>query len=487
MKTDGGQNSFAVLLFQDMAVIPMLAVIPLLAANTGSSTGGGGGHGSSWVEGYPAWVSSLAVLAVVAVIILAGRFLMRPLLRIIARTRIRELFTAASLLLVISTAIFMTKVGLSPALGTFLAGVVLATSEYRHELVGNIAPFKGLLMGLFFIAVGASLDFGYIWNHALFVIMIVAALMAGKFIILMIVGRAFRMSPDQNTMFSFALAQGGEFAFVLLSFAVQRHVLTDTLTKPLFAAVAVSMALTPLLLLMNERFIQPRIGTREQSQRKADVIEGENSVILAGFGRFGAIVGRMLRAHGVGMTVLDIDSDRVDMLRKLGFRVFYGDASRHDLLAAAGIEKANLLIIAIDDPEKVLEIAHHVTKQYPGVRIMARANNRSDAFDLMDAGIKHIFRETFETSLCTGREALRLLGFRAHQVHRAAMSFRRHDQGHLKDLARARHENVTYLNLARQKIEDLEETLQDEGRSGDETRDTGWDVSSRRDESKLDN
>ena len=333
-----------------------------------------------------------------------------------------------------------------------------------------------MLLGLFFIAVGASIDFDYIIGNYQYVIMIVGIMVALKFVILLILGRIFRMSLDQNLFFSFILAQGGEFAFVLLSFAVRQNVLTEDMTKSLTVAVAVSMILTPLLLLLNEKVFQPKLGTREKSERPADEISGENSVIIAGFGRFGSIIGRLLRAHHVGVTVLDHDSDNVEVLRKLGMRVFYGDATRHDLLEAAGAEKAKLLILAIDDPQRTMEIVKYVKKRFPHLEILARANARSDAYELMDAGVKHVFRETFETSLCAGRDALRLLGFRAHQVHRAAASFRRHDLAHMEELAHTRHERAAYLNKSRQKIEDLEQVLRDEMKAGEGTRDMGWDT-----------
>ncbi|MBF0429685.1 MAG: cation:proton antiporter [Fibrobacteria bacterium] len=480
-KTDGGQKSFAVLLFQDMAVIPILAVIPLLAL---AVTTGHESHAvsvdSSWVSGMAAWLQTIVVLSVVAGIILAGRFLARPILRIIAQTRLRELFTAASLLLVIAIALLTTKVGLSPALGTFLAGVILANSEYRHELVGNIEPFKGLLMGLFFIAVGASIDFTYIIDHPLLLILLTLSLMAGKFIILFILGKIFKLSFDQNMIFSLALAQGGEFAFLLFSFALHKSVLTEAITKPLMVVVAISMAITPILLLLNEKFLQPRLGTREKEGRQADSFQEENSVIIAGFGRFGSIVGRLLRAHGVGLTILDHDSNSVDMLRKLGFRVFYGDASRLDLLEAAGISTAKLLIIAIDEPEQAREIVAIAQKHYPRLTIMSRANGQQDAYELIESGIKNVYRETFETSLCMGREALRFLGFRAHQAHRASMLFRRQDQRHLHELVDTRHERKTYLTATRQKIEDLERQLRQEAESYDEQLDKSWDVDSLR-------
>lgn len=474
LDTDAGQSAFSVLLLQDIAVIPMLALLPLLSL--ASFGGAAQAQTNAWTANLSGWSYTGVVVGAVVSIVLGGGLLIRPLLRAIAKTRLRELFTAASLLIVIAIAILMTKVGLSPALGTFLAGVVLANSEYRHELVGNIEPFKGLLLGLFFIAVGASIDFDYIIGNYQYVAVIVGIIVVLKLAILLILGRIFRMSLDQNLFFSCILAQGGEFAFVLLSFAARQNVLTQDMTKSLTVAVAVSMILTPFLILLTEKVFQPRLGTREKSERRADNISGENSVIIAGFGRFGSIIGRLLRAHHVGVTVLDHDSDNVDVLRKLGMRVFYGDATRHDLLAAAGAEKARLLIVAIDDPQRTMEIVRYVKKRYPHLEILARANARSDAYELMDAGVKHVFRETFETSLCAGRDALRLLGFRAHQVHRAAASFRRHDLAHMEELAHTRHERAAYLNKSRQKIEDLEQVLRDEMKAGEETRDMGWDT-----------
>jgi len=476
LETDGGQNAFSVLLLQDIAVIPMLALLPLLAFSPNALETGA--HSDTWVSHLSGWAYTGVVVGAVVSIVLAGRWIICPLLSAIAKTRLRELFTAASLLIVISIAILMTKVGLSPALGTFLAGVVLANSEYRHALVGDIEPFKGLLLGLFFIAVGASIDFDYIVGNYRYVMIIVGIVMSVKFVILLSLGRIFRMSLDQNFFFSFILAQAGEFGFVLLAFAARQNVLTEEMTKSLTVAVAVTMTLTPLLFIFNEKVIQPRLGTREKTERPPDEISGENSVIIAGFGRFGSIVGRLLRAHHVGITVLDHDSDNVEVLRKLGMRVFYGDATRHDLLAAAGAEKAKLLILAIDDPQRTMEIVKYVRKQYPNLEILARANARSDAYELMDLGVKHVFRETFETSLCAGRDALRLLGFRAHQVHRSAVSFRRHDMSHMEELARTRHERAAYLNKSRQKIEDLEQVLRDEMKAGEGTRDMGWDTES---------
>jgi len=480
MKTDAGQSSFSVLLFQDIAVIPMLALMPLLAVTgTGAAVSD---HGTGWVEGLPGWGQALAVMAVIAAIIIGGRFLVRPFFRTIAKTELRELFTAAALLLVIGIALLMSKVGLSPALGTFLAGVVLATSEYRHELEGDIEPFKGLLLGLFFIAVGASIDFGLISANPGLIGIIVGGLICAKLAILLILGRVFKMGTDQNVLFAFSLAQGGEFAFVLFSFAVQNNVLSEELANPLIGAVAISMALTPLLLLLNEKLLQPRFGTKEKEDGEADTIDEENPVIIAGFGNFGSIIGRLLRANGVGITVLDVDSDKVELLRKLGLKVFYGNAARHDLLHAAGAEKAKLIVITVDDHEKVLEIVHVVKKHFPNLRIFARASGRTQAYALLDADVHHVYRDTLDTSLRTGVDVLCSLGFRSYHAHHVTKTFRFHDEESLSELRHVRHDKRTYISHARQHIEDLEQLLLSELEDTGEHHDEGWDSTFMRDE-----
>jgi len=479
-RTDAGQNAFSVLLFQDIAVIPMLAVLPLLAM--GGVHGANGEHADvTWVSGLPGWAQTLAVLAAVAAIIGAGRFLARYAFRFIARTRLRETFTAAALLLVIGVAILMSRLGLSPALGTFLAGVVLADSEYRHELESDIDPFKGLLLGVFFIAVGASIDFQLIQSQPGTIAALVGALIAAKFLVLFVLGRVFKMGLDQNLLFAFALAQGGEFAFVLFSFATQNGVVSTEVASPLVAVVALTMALTPLVLLINEKLLQPRFGTREKEEREADRIEETAPVIIAGFGNFGNIAGRLLFANGVRATVLEYDSDRVELLRKLGYKVYYGDASRHDLLAAAGAGEARLLLIALDDHDRVMELVHTVGKHFPHLRILARAAGRPEAYELINAGVEHVYRESFDTSLRLGVDALRLLGFRSYQAHRAAKMLRHHDEGAMAELA-GMWDDKGYINVARQHIQDLEEILKTELHGVDDTRDMGWDTDSLREE-----
>jgi monovalent cation:proton antiporter-2 (CPA2) family protein len=475
VKTDGGRSSFAVLLFQDLAVIPMLALLPLLAGGRQGATGDAGGHAGSWVEGLPGWGAALVVAGAVAAIVLAGRFLVRPAFRFIARARVPEIFTAAALLLVIGIALLMSKVGLSPALGTFLAGVVLATSEYRHELEGDIAPFKGLLLGLFFIAVGAGIDFAQVVSRPLLIGALVFGLMSLKAVVLAALGRAFRLARDQNLLFSFALSQAGEFAFVLFSFATQQGVLPLELTTPLVATVALTMAITPLVMLVNERLVQPRFGTRERPVGEPDAIDEAHPVIIAGYGRVGTVVGRLLRASGIGTTVLEIDSDQVDMLRRLGHKVFYGDASRLDLLRAAGAGSARVLVIALDDPERILELAETARKHFPQLTILSRALGRTHAYELLESGFDRIYRETLDSSITIGVDVLKELGMPAFEALRRARRFRRHDEAVLRELAGQRSDQAAYIHLARQQAEALELVMASDPTDLGQLIDQAWD------------
>jgi len=476
--TAGGQSAFSVLLFQDLAVIPMLALMPLLAVESVGHSAGevASGHGSLWIENLAGWARTLAVLGAVTAVVVGGRFVVRPAFRFIARTHQREIFTAAALLLVIGIALLMDQVGLSPALGTFVAGVVLANSEYRHELEVEIEPLKGLLLGLFFIAVGASVDFALIADLLWQVIVLVVGLLVVKSLVLFVLGRTFRLGLDQNFLFALALAEAGEFAFVLFSFARQNAVLSQSTTDLLVAVVALTMALTPILLLFNERVLRPRVGTRQREEREADVIEETNPVIIVGFGNFGSVVGRLLSANGVSATVLDYNSDRVDMLRRLGLKVFYGDASRYSLLEAAGAASAKLLIVTIGDPKKTLQLAQTARKHFPHLRILTRAAGRYEAYELTEGGLEDVYRDTLDSSLRLGVDALRLLSVRAYHAFRSARTFRRHDEESVRDLATMRHDRTTYINTARQRIQDLEELLLSDLEGRDEMEDLGWDA-----------
>ena len=484
MHTSAGQNAFSVLLFQDIAVIPILAFMPLLAIHPlVHESAGGHENASTLISNFPGWLQTLSVLGAVAFIIVAGRTLVRPLLRMIAKTRLRELFTATALLIVVGITVLMTLVGLSPALGTFLAGVVLANSEYRHELESDIEPFKGLLLGLFFIAVGASIDFSLIVENIGTIGALVLGIMLLKTAVLLGLGKTFKMGTDQNMIFAVGLSQVGEFAFVLLSFIQQQGILEGNTISMLLAVVACTMALTPLLVVINEKLILPNIGTKEkEDSSEADNIEEKNPVIIAGFGRFGNIVGRFLKANGIGTTVLDLDSDRVEILRKLGLKVYYGDATRFDLLQSAGAHDAKMIIVALDEPEKCLELVRTVKKHYPHLHILTRAYDRPDYYKLLDEGLLHIYRETLDTSLVMGVDALRLLGHRAYRATRAAHTFKQHDEKALKHLAAVRGDRQTYINTAREKIAQLEELMLADLENDYLKNDEGWDVETLKEE-----
>lgn len=480
MKSTGGQNAFSVLLFQDIAVIPILAFLPLLAVSNGTAVDSHESH--TLIDNLPVFLQTLIILGVITSIVVGGKYLISPAFRLIAQTRLRELFTAASLLLVIGITLLMTQVGLSPALGTFLAGVVLAQSEYRHELETDIEPFKGLLLGLFFIAVGASIDFNLIFENPGLIAAIVVALILVKLIILAGIGKAFGMKTDSNLLFTFGLAQGGEFAFVLFSYALQNGVMTESIANPLIASVAISMALTPLLMLVNEKLILPNFGTKEVDDREADAIDEKNEVIIAGFGRYGSTIGRFLQANGTQATYLDIDPNNVDLLRKLGLKVFYGDASRHDLLHAAGAEEAKLLIVAVDDSEKALEIVDTAKKHFPHLKIISRTKSWFDYYDMLERDIHGVYREFSDTGLRMATDALNTIGYRNHQVHRALKKFRKHDEMFIKGLANSRHERQSFIKDSRQVIEDLEKMMLDDIENEAKDKDLGWDSETLREE-----
>ena len=478
MKSSSGQSSFAVLLFQDIAVIPMLAIFPLLATQLLQSSD----DHQTLVGSLPSWAQTIAVLGAVVLIVIGGRFLIRPAFRFIAQTKLLEIFTAASLLLVIAIAVLMTQVGLSPALGTFLAGVVLANSEYRHELISDIEPFKGLLLGLFFISVGASINFNLILESPVIIAALVILLMTVKGLVLFALGKFFKISTDQNLIFAVALSQVGEFAFVLFSFAAQNSIIPEDIINVMVAVVALSMAMTPIVIVLNEKLILPRFGTKEKEERETDTVEEENPVIIAGFDRFGNVVGRLLKANGIGTTVLDFDSDRVDVLRKLGLKVYYGDASRYELLHAAGADKAKIIVIAFEDPEKNISLVHTIQKHFPHLKIVVRAVDRGDANKLIASGINDVYRETVDTSLRLGIDVMRILGVRAHRAHRAAQTFLKHDENALRELALLHKDRKEYLNAAKQYIAELEEIIQSDSAEPDLERDAGWDAESLRED-----
>ncbi|MFA5321476.1 MAG: monovalent cation:proton antiporter-2 (CPA2) family protein [Smithella sp.] len=471
-KTESGKSSFAVLLFQDIAVIPILALLPLLALS--------GAHvqsneNVSFLAGLPGWAQTLTLLGAVALVILCGRFMVVPFLRFIARVHLRELFTAAALLIVIGTASVMILVGLSPALGTFLAGVVLANSEFRHELESDIEPFKGILLGLFFITVGASINFSLIVGNPLMIIALVCSVIAIKAGVLFAGGSLMKLSFDQNLLFTLGLSQVGEFAFVLFSFIRQLDILSVRWTDMMMGVTAITMTVTPLLLLINERLILPRFGTKEMEEKEADEIDENNPVIIAGFGHFGSTLGRFLRANGVAATILDNDSDRVDLLRKIGFKVFYGDATRIDILKSAGAGDARILIAAIDSPEINFDLVEKTKQAFPNLSVMVRAKSRLDAYELLDMGINDVYRESLDTSVRLGIDVLVKLGARKYSATRAGQKFIKYDEDALRELAKHRHDQSDYIFSTREQIQIQEQMLNRDREVNPNINDYAWD------------
>ncbi|MGE0241185.1 MAG: monovalent cation:proton antiporter-2 (CPA2) family protein [Parvibaculaceae bacterium] len=460
LKTSGGQAVFSVLLFQDIAVIPILALLPLLAMDGAASA-----HGESALSSLPAWQQALVVFAAVALIVLAGRYLMRPLFRLIAMTGLREIFVALALALVVGITLLMETVGLSPALGTFLAGVLLAESEYRHELEMDLEPFKGLLLAVFFIAVGAGIDFKLIASAPTFILGAVLAFVVIKLVVLYAIARLARMKPPRASLFSFSLAQGGEFAFVLISFAAGLGLLAVAEANMLVAVVALSMALAPLLMMIDSRLVQPRFESLGL-KREADRIEPAGSqAIILGHGRFGMTVGRVLAANGSKATVLDHDAEQIDALRRFGFKVFYGDASREDLLAAAGAADARILVIAIDDREKSMQIVETAQRNFPHLEIFARAFDRTHAYALLNAGVAHVYREVFDSSLAMAEDALVALGQHPYEAAQALRLFRKHDETLMRRTARHAGDIDAIIDISRAAQVEIERVL-----SGDQTR-----------------
>ncbi|RTY95277.1 monovalent cation:proton antiporter-2 (CPA2) family protein [Flavobacterium sp. GT3R68] len=456
-KTSMGRSSFAILLFQDIAVIPILAFLPLLSSVNPETVNE---IQPSLISGYASWLQTLIVLGIISLIYFGGRFVFVPLLHIIAKTRLQELFTASALLLVVGVSYLMQLVGLSPALGAFMAGVVLANSKFRHELEGDIAPFKGLLLGLFFIGVGASINFRLISINPLFIFAFGAILTMVKFVVLLAIGKFYKKRKDQNILMSLSLSQAGEFGFVIMSFSMLLNIIPSMLANQIMAVIALSMVATPFLLLINERLIYPNTRAKVKERKNdSDYINENNPVIIAGFGHFGSTVGRLLRANNVKATILDYDSDRIDLLRKMGFKVYYGDATRLELLKAAGCENAKLFIAAIDNPSVNLQVIELLQKHFPKLKIMTRARNRIDAYELIDHKVNHIYRETLYSAVHMGVDALVELGHRKYTANRQGQQFIKYDEINIRKLAEKRHDRMAYLVSVKEENEMQEQLL----------------------------
>ncbi|MEE9336159.1 MAG: cation:proton antiporter [Granulosicoccaceae bacterium] len=475
MRSDGGQSSFSVLLFQDIAVIPMLALVPLLALPelmdvAATHTSDGEEHASmSLVDGLNGWQTTLVTIAAVAFVVGAGNWLTSPMFRFIASAGLRELFTAAALMLVVGIALLMSLVGLSPALGTFVAGVVLANSEYRHELESDIDPFRGLLLGLFFMTVGAGINFALLFDNLGLVLGLTLGMMAIKVLVLLLLSFIFKIRGTDRWLFALGLAQAGEFGFVLLSFTVANSVIPTALADRLLLVVALSMLLTPALFIFYDRVIAHRFSKHQQDE--ADDIDETSQVLIAGHGRVGGVVSRMLKGAGIHATVVDFSSSQLDMLRAFGIKAYFGDATRPDLLEAAGIRAASQFIVAIDGKDQCTELVKYVRRNYPHVHVIARAHDRMHVYDLYAAGCRDIIRETFDSSVRMGRSAFTALGMSNEEVEHAADGFVADDRTSMiimaglydPDIPSA--ENPDYVNKVKE-ISAILETLTAEGASG---------------------
>jgi glutathione-regulated potassium-efflux system protein KefB len=452
LPTPMGQTAFGILLFQDLAVIPLLAVLPLL--------GRSGGHVDT------SWVPLAKAAGMILLVVLVGRTLLRPAFRLVGSARSQEVFTASALLIALGTALLLSAVGLSPALGAFMAGVLLADSEYRHELEADIEPFRGLLMGLFFISVGMSVALELLLEHPLLIAGLVLGMTAIKVLTIAAIGRRVLGAWPVAWELGVLLGQGGEFAFVLFGLAVTFGILTGSLRDTLVLVVTLSMALTPLLTLAWDRLLAPRLRARDD--RPYDrAVEQDTPVIIAGFGRFGQIVGRILRARRIAFTAMDADPGQIDSLARFGIKVFYGDASRLDLLRAARADKARLFILAIDDVQSSVRTAREVQEHFPHLVIFARARNRAHAYQLLELGITHVVRETFESSLELSGEVLQELGFSYSDARGTLDQFREHDERMLQESFHYQRDEKKLIEIAERSRRELESLF---ARDADEER-----------------
>lgn len=482
--TRGGRSAFAVLLFQDIAVIPIIALMPLLAGGAGYSIWNilptaPEPKGAAWLNDLPQVAQALVIFGAVSAIILAGRFLAYPFFRFIASGRSREVFTAAALALVIGTALLVDYVGLSPALGAFLAGVVLSGSEYRHELESNIEPFKGLLLGVFFISVGAGVDFALLTDRPFLIFGSAILLIALKGLVLAVLARIFGLSPRDFWLFTLALPQAGEFGFVTVALAMSVSAISQMTGDVVTLVIAVTMFVTPLFFILYQNIIEPRLH-EPLEQRDPDEIKHHGPVIIAGVGRFGQIVNRMLRAQGIETVVLDSDPRQLDTLRKFGTEAYYGDASRKELLEAAGIAKASVLVATFGNMQTQLRLIEDVRKTWPHVHVIARATDRNNAYRLLDAGAQTVIRELLGASVEAGRETLKILGTHPFRAERLARAFRNHDEESFNELREFWSTDFAsdsdYVARARARSDQLEAVMNTDRRDEATPDERGWEA-----------
>ncbi|HMM76852.1 MAG TPA: monovalent cation:proton antiporter-2 (CPA2) family protein [Gammaproteobacteria bacterium] len=455
LHTEAGHKGIAVLLLQDIAVIPLLALLPLFGA---------GGQSSLHLDGREA----VLALGLVLAIVLMGRPLLRPLFRVIAETRSREIFTAFSLLLVMGVALLLNAVGMSLALGAFIGGVVLAESEYRHEVEIDVEPFKGLLMGLFFIAIGMSLDLGPWLRESARVLELVVGLLVVKLAVMGLLAKAFRMHGHQSWLVAALLCQGGEFGFVVFGEVLRRSLLDPALVDLLMVVIASSMVATPLVLALAERMTRWRLHEPHALPEPTPSVPASNPVIIAGFGRYGQVIDRFLAGNGVRSTVIDHDPAQIELLRRFGHQVLYGDATRIDLLRAAGAEQAKLLIIALDDADATTRLVDLARRHFPDLPLLIRVRNRTHAYEMLERGIQDFERETFPAALNTAVKALLKMGFDRQRASEAARLFHRHDEATLRRLQPVHRDQEKLITAVEQARLDLEQLMNAETASSRE-------------------
>lgn len=435
--TVAGEASFSTLLMQDIAVIPILALLPLIANYKPSEET----PATLFLQRFPEWVQSFSVIFGVLILIILGKYVFVPFLRYVSKSGMSELLTASSLFLIIGVSELMILVGLSPALGAFIAGVMLANSEFRHELESHIDPFKGLLLAVFFVSVGSTINFNVILQDPIFIFGTAAVVLLVKFGVLFGIGKFFKMFNDQNFLYAFALSQVGEFAFVLLNYSANLYLVEPVFQSQMLAVVAITMMATPFLLILNERVIAPNFNIKlsvddEEESINQDI--DQRKIIIVGFGHFGSTVGRLLRVNKIKPTVLDHDSNRVRILRSYGFKVYYGDAKRLQMMKTAGAENAEILVLCLDKPEDNLYIAQMARENFPQLKIFVRSKNRNDAFTLINSGIDNIYRETLGTAVNMAVDVLQETGMRKYAARRMAKRFTLIDKEVTRKLAKSK-------------------------------------------------
>lgn len=456
LKTAEGETSFAVLLFQDIAVIPILIIIPLLKQQGNIQLNS---QELLFIMHLPRWLHAILVAGVIGSVILIGHYLSNQLFFLIAKTNVREVFTAFSLALVVGISLLMESIGVSPALGAFISGVVLANSQYKHAVDADIQPFKGILLGLFFISVGMGMNFSLFSQQTMLIIGAVLCLISVKLIILVLLGRAFDLTNLQTLGFAFALSQGSEFAFVLFEYAGQAHVLNQSSAAFFTLVVALSMLTTPFLLLIYHRLIIPKFMSF-LPEKEYDSIDEKNGIILAGYGRFGQIIGRLLNGEKIKLTVLEKNPEQIQLLRKYGYDGYFGDASRLDLLKSAGAEHAKLLIVTVGNPDANLKIVELAKLHFPHLTIYARARNRRHAYELHRAGVDYFIRELFDSSLSMTKEVMKFIGYKQDDIDKKAAAFQKHDEDTLIQSFEFFERETDLINFSRQAKGELERILQ---------------------------